>query len=160
MNGSVLDEREQLFMPFAAEIDDFYRDKFGYKTSCASPRFPTVDVKRSAVQLYLRFRPGGFWPDDSVVIASIGFQKQRCGHGTELLKKLVEMSDRYELRSIGIEQTGASESIQNFVRKFEFKNHRNDRNWLVSVQALKEILASSPSTQNSSKRKARSSSTS
>lgn len=142
MSVSISGKKKQLFLPFAKEIDEYYRDKFGYKTQCAWPRYPTVDISRAPLRLYLRFRPGGFWPDDSVVIASIEFRKQRRGHGAELLKKFVEMSDRYELNSVGIEQTGPDESIQNFVRKFGFENHRNDQNWLVSVSRLKEILAS------------------
>jgi GNAT superfamily N-acetyltransferase len=85
-----------------------------------------------------------FWPDDSVVIAKIEFRHRRFGHGTELLEKLVGMSERFGFRSIGIEQTGSDDSIQNFVRKFGFENHRDKRNWLVSVEALKARLAALP----------------
>ncbi len=130
-----------LFFAFAAEIDDFYRGVFRYKTSCAHARYPTVDISRTPVQLYLRFRPGGFWPNDSVVIARIGFQNMHRGHGTALLRKLVELSDRYGLTSIGIEQTGPHESINNFVRKFGFAQHRNERNWLAEIDDLRSLLA-------------------
>lgn len=133
-----------LFEPFADEIDTFYRERFGYESRCTHPSFPTISINRTAVHLYIRFRPEGFWPSDSVVIASIGFGKQRRGHGRELLSKLVEMSDRYGFESIGIEQTGQSESIKNFVRKFGFLNHKNEKNWIVSVDVLTACLASLP----------------
>jgi len=145
MSISTFNMENPLFLAFANKIDEFYREKFNYKTSCAFPRFPTIDINRSAVRLYLRFKPKGSWPNDSIVIASIEFQKQRRGHGKALLQKLVDMSARYEFRSIGIEQTSSKEGIQNFVRKFGFKNHGNERNWLVSIDTLKLLLdATSP----------------
>lgn len=133
-----------LYEPFADEIDTFCRKQFGYESRCAHPAFPTIMINHTAVPLYLRFRPDGFWPSDSVVIASIGFEKQRRGYGRELLSKLVEMSDRYGFKSIGIEQTGQSENIKNFVRKFNFVAYRNEKNWLVSVDVLTACLASLP----------------
>jgi hypothetical protein len=88
--------------------------------------------------------PGGFWPERSIVIASISFDKQRVGLGRELLSKLVMLSDKYGYTSIGIEQTNADESIQNFVRKFGFITHENDTNWLVPVTELAVTLAALP----------------
>lgn len=132
------------FNKFTNEIDLYYMDRFRYKNSCAHGRFPTVDISRSKVRLYLRFMPGGFWPESSIVIANIGFDKQRAGRGRELLLKLVMLSDEYGYTSIGIEQTSSGDSIQNFVRKFGFKNHGNDKNWLVSVTELAGILSSLP----------------
>jgi ribosomal protein S18 acetylase RimI-like enzyme len=75
------------------------------------------------------------------VIAAIGFER---GHGTRLLRKFIELAERYEVAYIGIEQTGPDESIQNFVRKFGFSEYRNERNWLVRVDDLSELLTASP----------------
>ncbi|WP_143054589.1 GNAT family N-acetyltransferase [Massilia timonae] len=128
------------FDAFSDDIDMFCRQQFGYKRRCASGMPPTVSVNRKAADLYLRFRPGGFWPRDSVVIARIGFAQQRRGHGTALLAKLVELADQYNVTSIGIEQTNPQPSIQNFVRKYGFASYRNDRNWLVSIDILTSKL--------------------
>lgn len=133
-----------LFESFAHEIDTFHRERFGCESRYTDPAFPTISINCTAVHLYIRFRLEGFWPSDSVVIASIGFGKKRRGHGRELLRKLVEMSNRYGFESIGIEQTGQSESINNFVRKFNFRNYKNDKNWIVSVDVLTACLASLP----------------
>lgn len=135
---------QELFLRFAHEIERFYQERFFYKRSCATPRFPTVDIIRAPVRIYLRFLPGEFGPEDSVVIANIEFRDRRRGYGTELLAKLVEMSCRYGLNSIGIEQTGLDESIQIFVRKFGFENHVNKRNWLISVENLRARLEALP----------------
>lgn len=141
MNNVFHTEREELFLPFADEIDAFYRAKFRYKSRCVHPRFPTVNIRRAAVYLYLRFNSSEIGPGNAVVIAAIEFREQRRGHGSQLLAKLVEMADRYGITSVGVEQTSSKPCIQNFVRKFGFKNHINDRNWIVPLDTLKEHLA-------------------
>lgn len=133
-------ERRAMFPRFAAEIDTFYRREFRYKSSCVDPRFPTIGINRAAVDLYLRFNDSDIGPGKTVVIARIGFRAQRRGHGTRLLSKLVGMADRYGITSIGVEQTGSDPRIQNFVRKFGFRNHMNESNWIVSVDALRKCL--------------------
>lgn len=142
MNDVFQDKREDLFPRFADEIDTFYRAQFRYKSQCSHPRFPTVGINRAAVDLYLRFNASEIGSGNTVVIARIGFRAQRRGHGTRLLAKLAEMADRYDVTSIGVEQTGPDPSIQNFVRKFGFQNHINHENWIASVDVLKERLAS------------------
>jgi len=142
MNDVFHARREELFPRFADEIDAFYRAKFRYRSRCANPRFPTVDIHRAAVRLYLRFNASETGPGITVIIAVIEFRDRRRGHGTQLLAKLVEMADRYGITSVGVEQTGPDPSIQNFVRKFGFKNHIDERNWIVAVDTLKERLPS------------------
>lgn len=133
-------EPRQLFPHFADEIDAFYRAEFRYRSRCANPRFPNVDINRVAVRLYLRFTASKIAPGNTVVIAVIGFRDQRRGHGTRLLAKLVEIANRYDITSIGVEQTSSKPGIQNFLRKFGFKNHIDDRNWIVSIEMLREHL--------------------
>jgi GNAT superfamily N-acetyltransferase len=133
-------EPRQLFPHFAEEIDTFYRAEFRYRSRCANPRFPTVDINRVAVRLYLRFTASKIGPGNTVVIAVIGFRDQRRGHGTRLLAKLVEIANRYDITSIGVEQTSSKPGIQNFLKKFGFKNHIDDRNWIVSIEMLREHL--------------------
>lgn len=128
----------ELFPFFAEEIDAFYRAEFRYRSKCANPRFPTVDIHRAAVRLYLRFKVSEIGSGNTVVIAAIGFREQRRGHGTRLLAKLVEISNQYGITSIGVEQTSFEPGIQNFLRKFGFQNHINERNWIVSVDMLRD----------------------
>ncbi|WP_137172231.1 GNAT family N-acetyltransferase [Massilia sp. HP4] len=140
MNEPLLDRHRELFPHFADEIDAFYRQQFRYKKSCADARFPTVGIRRAAIDLYLRFEQSEVAIGHTVVIARIGFRHQRQGHGTRLLAKLVAMSEDYGIRSIGVEQTGPDPSIQNFVRKFGFNNHVDQQNWILPVDSLKERL--------------------
>jgi hypothetical protein len=134
-------ELRELFLYFAEEIDVFYRAEFRYRSRCANPRFPTIDINRVAVRLYLRFTALKIGPGNTVVIAVIGFRGERRGHGTRLLAKLVEIANRYDITSVGIEQTSSEPGIQNFVRKFDFTNYIDARNWIVSIEMLREHLA-------------------
>jgi GNAT superfamily N-acetyltransferase len=137
-------EKEDLlaFNRFAADIDAYCRQRYGFKRQCIDARHPTVDVHRAAVNLYLRFRVGDSWRVGSVVIAVIRFREKRRGHGTALLGKLVEMAPMYGYQNIEVEQTGSDISIQSFVRKFGFTNTFDERNWIVPVGQLRELLAS------------------
>ena len=140
----IANHKRLTFTQFANEIDAYLRERFRYKSRCAHARYPTVDVRRAAVTLYLRFRVGDSWSVGSVVIAVIEFRKQRRGHGTALLSKLVEMSSTYGYQNIEIEQTGEDVSIQDFVRKFGFTNSFDKQNWTIPVSQLRNVLASLP----------------
>jgi ribosomal protein S18 acetylase RimI-like enzyme len=137
-------EEHSAFIRFAQEIDKYCRSRYRFKSQCAHPRYPTVDVSRAAVRLYLRFRVGDSWPVGSVVIAAIQFQSRRRGHGKALLNKLVDMSTTYGYQTIEIEQTSDDASIQNFVKKFGFTNSFDEQNWIVTVERLRGLLASLP----------------
>lgn len=143
----IANNEQVAFMQFADEIDAYCGRRYRYKSRCAHARHPTVDVRRAAVRLYLRFRVGDSWPVGSVVIAVIEFQNRRRGHGRALLTKLVEMSSTYGYQNIEIEQTGSDVSIQAFVRKFGFTNSFDKKNWIVSVDQLRSLLASLPDPQ-------------
>lgn len=140
----ITNDKHLAFTQFSDEIDAYFRQRFSYKSRCAFARHPTVDVKRAAVRLYLRFRVGDSWPVGSIVIAVIEFRTQRRGQGRALLCKLVEMSSTYGYQTIEVEQTGLDASIQAFVRKFGFTNSFDERNWIVSVNQLRDLLASLP----------------
>jgi GNAT superfamily N-acetyltransferase len=141
---NISNEEDLAFTQFAEEIDAYCRNRYRYKSRCVYARHPTVDVRRAAIRLYLRFRVGDSWPVGSVVIAVIEFQTQRRGHGRALLSKLVEMSSTYGYENIEIEQTRKGASIQGFVRKFGFANSFDERNWIVPVDQLRNLLASLP----------------
>lgn len=137
-------DEQRAFRLFANEIDAHYRKRFRYKSPCAYPHHPTVDINRAAVRLYLRFRVGAAWPAGSVVIAVIQFQNRRRGNGTDLLRKLVEMSTTYGYQNIKVEEVGRDASIQAFVRKFGFTNPSYEKDWIVPVERLRDLLAALP----------------
>jgi GNAT superfamily N-acetyltransferase len=141
MMTKIPNDKHQAFYEFAEEIDAFLRKRYRYKSQCVHPRHPTIDVGRAAVRLYLRFRVGDSWPVGSIVIAVIGFQDQRRGHGRALLSQLVDMAPRYGYQNIEIEQTGGDASIQAFVRKFGFTNSSDERNWIIPVDQLRKTLS-------------------
>lgn len=91
------EDYEALFDQFTADVDAYVRERFGYRTSCTLGRSPTVSVVRKKIQLYLRFKGGGDWPENVLVIASIRFQTQRAGHGRALLNKFAGDAERYGL---------------------------------------------------------------
>lgn len=130
------------FASFADQLDVYCRERYKYKSKCVFARYHTVDVGRAAVEFYLRFRVGASWPDGSVVIARIAFRKQRRGNGKALLEQLVKMAPFYGYRNVEVEQTGDDPSIQAFVRKFGFINSSDERNWITSVDQLRDVLAS------------------
>jgi hypothetical protein len=132
---------------FTTDINTFLCDRLGYKLEQVASCNPnsTVNANRERVDLYIRFMPprGDTWPRDSVVIARIAFQPQRSGHGTALLTLLTELSEKYGYSQIGLEATIDQESIQNFVKKYEFmpwQTGQGSRNWIVTVEELKQRL--------------------
>jgi len=137
------DRTEQLEVckRFAGDLDVYVRSRYKYKSNAVSVGFAhTVEVRRSTIELYLRFKPRASWPNDSIVIARIGFAKQRKGNGTSLLRFLVDAAPQYGIQSIGIEQAIGGEEIDGFVRKFGFTQYRNEESWIVSLKDLKKSL--------------------
>jgi GNAT superfamily N-acetyltransferase len=136
------DQMHALCEEFSNEFDDFVRERFRYKKRTVTRNLGnTLNVFRAPVDIYLRFRPRATWPADSIVIARTGFAKQRKGHGTALLRFLVERAPRYGIRSIGIEQTHDGEDIMGFVDKFGFAMRGDQRNWIASIDELRERLS-------------------
>ncbi|WP_232605654.1 hypothetical protein [Photobacterium phosphoreum] len=68
------------------------------------------------------------------MIAVIEFFHPKSGHGTDLLKFLVKIADKYEISRIGIEQTNEESSV--FAEKFGFINFQRDC-WIVNIAELK-----------------------
>src|SRR5689334_18523389 len=84
----------------SALVRRFATEKFGYKrvyvsSAALSSRMPqasvTITLRKSLIDLYLRFGKYVFAAHKDkkyIVIARIGFKKQKNGHGTTLLKEL------------------------------------------------------------------------
>lgn len=79
------EENHLAFNRFAADIDMYCRQRYGFKRQCIDARPPTVDVRRTAVNLYLRFRVDDSWPDGSIVMLLFASVKSAMGHVTALL---------------------------------------------------------------------------
>lgn len=124
---------------FCSRLDDYLMDRFAYRTSCAScsPISLSIDAKRKKFDLYLRVFQEGveFWGGKALVISRIGFDKPRQGHGTDLLRLMVEFAQEHQYEVIGIEQ-GSSPSIQCFANKYGFKRMEGTNHFTASVHQL------------------------
>lgn len=114
-------------------------DRFAYRSSCVScsPISLSIDAKRKKFDLYLRVFQEGvkFWGGKALVISRIGFDKPRQGHGTDLLRLMVEFAQEHQYEVIGIEQ-GSSPSIQCFAEKYGFKRMEGTNHFTASVHQL------------------------
>ena len=122
-------------------INEYLMAKFGYKTPPVY--FSTSDVtisnhfKRKKINLHLRLirEGGGFWQSDTLVIARIGFRKERKGYGRDFLQFLSELASNNGFRFIGIENTNTASS--QFAKKLGFTSHKNsERDYVVVVENL------------------------
>lgn len=89
-----------------AEIDRYLMERFKYRKSLV---FLTVDKiiatrRNSRVDLYLRIRKvESRFPPDCLIIARLGFNKERVGHGTHFIRFLIGIARKYGFNHIGIE---------------------------------------------------------
>jgi hypothetical protein len=73
------------------------------------------------------------FPSDCLIIARIGFSKERAGNGTHFVRFLSEIAVKYGFRHIGIEST--NEKSKTFAEKLGF--HSIDgSNYAVSAKEL------------------------
>lgn len=97
----------------------------------------TICFREGKNEFYLRFKPQTGWPENSIVIARIGFSEQRVGHGTNFLRFLVEHSQKYGIDNIFIEY--ANENCGKFAQKYGFTRWSNDH-WYITSTLLKSRL--------------------
>ena len=89
-----------------ADIDRYLMERFKYRKSLV---FLTVDKiittrRNSRVDLYLRIRKvESRFPPDCLIIARLGFSKERIGHGTHFIRFLSGIARKYGFNHIGIE---------------------------------------------------------
>lgn len=117
-------------------IDNYLMKRFKYRLSLVylTPDNIVTTRRNSRIDLYLRIRKvESLFPPDSLIIARIGFQKERIGHGSHFVRFLAEIALKYGYKHIGIEST--NEKSASFVRKLGF--HSIDgSNYAVSVENL------------------------
>ena len=89
-----------------ADIDRYLMERFKYRKSLVSLTIDNIITTRrnSRVDLYLRIRKvESLFPPDCLIIARLGFSKERIGHGTHFLRFLTGIALKYGFRYIGIE---------------------------------------------------------
>jgi len=88
-------------------LNRFLMRRFGLRTEpvWGTPFTDTLTCMRAAVDLYLRVIITGEhrWPDRTIVLARIGFRRQRVGHGTATVKVLRDVGRRLGFNYLGIE---------------------------------------------------------
>lgn len=116
------------------EIDIYLMERVRYRLSLVylTPDNIITTRRNSRIDLYLRIRRvESLFPPDCLIIARIGFKKERIGHGTHFIRFLAEIALKYGFKYIGIEST--NEKSQSFAKKLGF--HSIDgSNYAVSIE--------------------------
>lgn len=89
-----------------ADIDRYLMKRFKYRRSLVYLTVDNVIATRrnNRIDLYLRIRKvKSLFPPDCLIIARLGFSKERIGHGTHFLRFLTGIALKYGFRYIGIE---------------------------------------------------------
>lgn len=104
-----------------ADIDRYLMERFKYRKSLVCLTVDNIIATRrnSRVDLYLRIRKvESRYPPDCLIIARLGFSKERIGHGTYFLRFLTEVARKYGFNYIGIECANFKSSA--FAKKLGF----------------------------------------
>lgn len=104
-----------------ADIDRYLMERFKYRKSLVCLTIDNVITTRrnSRIDLYLRIRKvESLFPPDCLIIARLGFNKERIGHGTHFLCFLTRIALKYGFRYIGIECTNTKSAA--FAKKLGF----------------------------------------
>lgn len=74
------------------------RFKYRLQLVYLTPDNIIVTRRNSLVDLYLRLRrKESLFPPDCLIIARLGFKKERIGHGTHFLNFLITIAEKYNL---------------------------------------------------------------
>lgn len=88
------------------DIDYYLMERFKYRKSLVWLTVDNIIATRrnSRIDLYLRIRRiESRFPPDCLIIARLGFSKERIGHGTHFLCFLTGIARKYGFNHIGIE---------------------------------------------------------
>ena len=114
----------------------------------------TINTKsHESFEFYIRWQPKSTtWSGDTIVVARIGFDEQRIGHGTDFLKFVLSQSQKYRYQKVVIE-TAATDSIRSFVKKFGFASSEcgNKDCWGIQIGNLAILLENNLNTLHTSK---------
>ena len=117
-------------------IDIYLMERFKYRLSLVylTPDNIISTRRNSRIDLYLRIRKvESIFPPDCLIIARIGFSKERAGHGTHFVHFLIAIAVKYGFKHIGMEST--NEKSSSFAEKLGFRAI-DSSNYVVSVEDL------------------------
>ncbi|MBH3360222.1 GNAT family N-acetyltransferase [Pseudomonas guariconensis] len=135
------EERCEELKPHMAE---FILERFTYKPRYVQQRvwrtFATVSALSLQFDIYIRMfvKPNDYWPRECLVLARIGFMKERAGHGRALVQRLVELAPLFGYRYLAIESANANASA--FAERLGFSPRDNGRHWIGTVDAVQQAL--------------------
>ena len=118
------------------DIDRYLMERFKYRKSLVRLTVDYIITTRrnSRVDLYLRIRRiESRFPPDCLIIARLGFSKERVGHGTHFLRFLTGIALKYGFRYIGIECANIKSGA--FAKKLGF-NSIDGENYSIIVDNL------------------------
>lgn len=119
-----------------ADIDRYLMERFKYRKSLVYLTIDNVITTRrnSRIDLYLRVRKiKSLFSPDCLIIARLGFSKERIGHGTHFLRFLTRIALKYGFKYIGIEC--ANEKSDAFAKKLGFCSIDGE-NYAITVTNL------------------------
>lgn len=117
------------------ELKEYLMKEFNYKRLYCSVCNATLCYNTVKIDLYIRWQPNSkIWKDDTLVIARIGFQEKRKGHGTDLLNFIVSLGDKYNYKKIVIEC--ANDNSSGFARHHGFQQVENTNNWVLYLNGM------------------------
>lgn len=144
------DDDLELWNRYAIECRDLIRtdlenwivERFRY-----SPRFirqhlgglgNTLCIRVKKFDIYIRLFAASHngWPRDNLVIARIGFQKTRSGHGRSLVQLFTKLARDYGYRTIYIESV--NEDSAAFAKRLGFAPDSDGRNWSANTTTLQK----------------------
>ena len=117
-------------------IDTYLMERFKYLLSLVylTPDNIIVTRRNKQIDLYLRIRKvESIFPADCLIIARIGFSKERAGHGTHFVNFLTEIAVKNGFKYIGMEAT--NEKSNSFAEKLGFQSI-DGSNYVASVENL------------------------
>ncbi|TWV56975.1 GNAT family N-acetyltransferase [Parabacteroides distasonis] len=118
------------------DIDRYLMERFKYRKSLVCLTVDNIIATRrnSRIDLYLRIRKvESRFPPDCLIIARLGFSKERIGRGTHFLRFLTGIALKYGFRHIGIEC--ANEKSSSFAKKLGF-SPIDGENYAITVNSI------------------------
>ena len=119
-----------------ADIDCYLMERFKYRKSLVRLTVHNIitTCRNSRVDLYLRIRKvESRFPPDCLIIARLGFSKERIGHGAHFIRFLTEVARKYGFNYIGIEC--ANNKSGAFAKKLGFYSIDSD-NYAIAVSNI------------------------
>jgi len=121
-------------------IDIYLMKRFKYRLSLVrlTPDNIVTTRRNSRIDLYLRIRRiESLFPPDCLIIARIGFKKERAEHGSLFVRFLAEIALKYGYKHIGIEST--NEKSSSFAQKLGFQSI-DGSNYVIAVNSIIEYF--------------------